>query len=258
MWGLIIMWFFIWIYISRNFEQILDALRMKHTPRKIQAEIDPLRKWKFTNTRTSLIHSIFTGVWGCCILVKKPNLFWDCNEYDEGVIRMASCCFGYFLYDSIDLIKEMGIVKAYDILIHHAIVFGNLTYLAYNGVLVGGIVTGLSVEIANVTLHIRMILKMSGRNPANSRLYRNFRWLNLLCYCGFRFFFHWRLTDHVWKFMGNPDFPFVTLPIFVFMNILNVMIAIFSVKLVRTDFLGGWKRSSGEYSTDVSARAADD
>ena len=36
------------------------------------------------------------------------------------------------------------------------------------------------------------------------------------------------------------------------------MIAIFSVKLVRTDFLGGWKRSSGEYSTDVSARAADD
>ena len=47
---------------------------------------------------------------------------------------------------------------------------GNLTYLAYNGVLVGGIVTGLSVEIANVTLHIRMILKMSGRNPANSRL----------------------------------------------------------------------------------------
>lgn len=62
MWGLIIMWFFIWIYIARNFEQILDGLGMKHTPRKIQAEIDPLRKWKFTNTRTSLIHSLFTGL----------------------------------------------------------------------------------------------------------------------------------------------------------------------------------------------------
>jgi hypothetical protein len=59
--GLSLVWCLVWIYISRNFEQILDALGLKHTPRKIQAEIDPIRKWKFSNTRTSLIHSIFTG-----------------------------------------------------------------------------------------------------------------------------------------------------------------------------------------------------
>lgn len=64
--GLTLMWFLIWIYLSRNFEQILEALGMKHTPRKIQAEVDPLRKWKFTNTRTSLIHSIFTGWFHKC------------------------------------------------------------------------------------------------------------------------------------------------------------------------------------------------
>jgi hypothetical protein len=37
---------------------------------------------------------------------------------------MGCCCFGYFIYDTIDLIKNIGVVQAYDILIHHAIVFG--------------------------------------------------------------------------------------------------------------------------------------
>ena len=66
------------------------------------------------------------GLWGVCILIKRPELFWDCNNFDQGAIRMACCCFGYFLYDSIDLIQQVGIVKSYDLLIHHAIVFGKL------------------------------------------------------------------------------------------------------------------------------------
>ena len=59
-------------------------------------------------------------------MIKRPELFWDCNNFDQGAIRMACCCFGYFLYDSIDLIQQVGIVKSYDLLIHHAIVFGKL------------------------------------------------------------------------------------------------------------------------------------
>lgn len=58
-----------------------------------------------------------------CILIKKPMLFWDLNIYDEGAIRMACCCFGYFLYDGIDLINQIGLWKSKDILVHHAIVF---------------------------------------------------------------------------------------------------------------------------------------
>lgn len=53
--------------------------------------------------------------------------------------------------------------------------------------------------------------------------------------------------------MGNPDFPFVTHKVFFFLNMLNLMIFIFSCKLIKTDFLGGWKKSKGEYATDVSA-----
>ena len=57
--------------------------------------------------------------------------------------------------------------------------------------------------------------------------------------------------------MGNPNFPFVTSSVFLCLNILNVMIAIFSVKLIKTDFFGGWKKSMGEYATDVPATGSD-
>ena len=86
---------------------------------------------------------------------------------------MASCCFGYILYDSFALAKQRGIVRAYDILLHHAIVFGNLYFLCYQNALIGGLCVGLAfaLELANITLNIRMIKKMSGRNPGNSSSY---------------------------------------------------------------------------------------
>ncbi|CBY24532.1 unnamed protein product [Oikopleura dioica] len=251
MFGLTIMWFFIWIYIARNFHHIMATLGVKHTPRKIQAEVDPIRKWKFENTRTSLIHAILVGVWAVVLLIKNPSLFTDLNNYDDSVMRMACCSFGYFLYDSIDMIKGAGLRNSLDLLVHHAIVFGHLFYLGHNKALVGGIAVGLAVELANITLHIRMILKMSGRNPQNSRFYANFRWLNLLCYGGVRLIFHSRITVHSWKFLNNPDFPFCTAAVFTSINILNIMIAIFAYRLIKTDFLGGWKKSAGEYATDI-------
>jgi len=41
--------------------------------------------------------------------------------------------------------------------------------LVYNKALIGGVVVGLANEMANITLNIRMVMKMSGRNPGNSR-----------------------------------------------------------------------------------------
>jgi len=62
MWGLIVMWCFIWFYISsRSFEKILDGFGIHHTPKKVEEEKDPIRKWKYLNTRTSLIHATIAG-----------------------------------------------------------------------------------------------------------------------------------------------------------------------------------------------------
>ena len=58
------------------------------------------------------------------LLLLNTELFADLNAHDQRVKSMACCCFGYFLYDSIALIKQLGVIRAYDILIHHAIVFG--------------------------------------------------------------------------------------------------------------------------------------
>ena len=49
--------------------------------------------------------------------------------------------------------------------------------------------------------------------------------------------------------MNNPEFPFNTTFVFASINILNIMIAIFAYRLIKTDFLGGWKKSAGEYAT---------
>lgn len=252
MWSQVILWCLVWMYLSKNFESILEAIGIKHTPRKIKAEVDEERKWKFANTRTSLIHSTFAGFWGLILIMQNPKLFTDCDTYDSRGVRMACCCFGYFLYDSIDLIKKLGFVKAHDILVHHAIVFGNLSYLTHHGLLMGGVVTGLCNELANITLHIRMIVKMSGRNPENSSFYRWFRWLNLLCYVGLRIIFHGRITHHCWVNLYTVGWS-----TFLFLMALNIMILIFATRLIKTDFLGGWRKSNGEYSTDVGAKNKD-
>ena len=52
--------------------------------------------------------------------------------------------------------------------------------------------------------------------------------------------------------MNNPEFPFNTTSVFASINILNIMIAIFAYRLIKTDFLGGWKKSAGEYATGTS------
>jgi len=166
----VLSWAFIWHQISNNFDQIMETIGIKHTPRKIQAEDDDsLKRWKFSNTRTSLVHSIVSGVWSVIILIRNPELFEHLENFDSRVKTMACCCFGYFIYDSLEIIKYLGFKKAWDILAHHAIVFGNLYYLCHQRALVGGICVGLANELANITLNIRMIMKMSGRNPGNSR-----------------------------------------------------------------------------------------
>ena len=57
----VVSWAFVWHYISHNFHQGMEIFGIKHTPRKMQAEEDDIRRWKFSNTRTSLIHSIISG-----------------------------------------------------------------------------------------------------------------------------------------------------------------------------------------------------
>lgn len=64
------------------------------------------------------------GVWAVVLLIKNPSLFTDLNNYNDSVMRMACCSFGYFLYDSIDMIKGAGLRNSLDLLVHHAIVFG--------------------------------------------------------------------------------------------------------------------------------------
>ena len=59
--GVVIMWSLFWQYIAKNFDEILSLCGIKHTPRKIAAEVDEKRRWMFVNTRTSLVHSIVSG-----------------------------------------------------------------------------------------------------------------------------------------------------------------------------------------------------
>jgi len=86
--------------------------------------------------------------------------------------------------------------------------------------------------------------------------YRKFRWANAICYCGFRLLFQGRLTQWLYANVSDESVPYATPMVFIFMNILNFMISVFSYRLIKTDFCGGWKRTSGEYSYDVSTNKA--
>ena len=87
--------------------------------------------------------------------------------------------------------------------------------------------------------------------------YRRFRWVNVVFYCGLRLLFHSRITLYLINTLDDPEVPYSTPTVFWMMNTLNVMIAIFSYRLVKTDFLGGWKsKQSVEVSYDIQTSDA--
>jgi len=48
------------------------------------------------------------------------------HPWIKGAVQMCCCCIGYFLYDTVALINNIGVLKSWPMLLHHLISLGKV------------------------------------------------------------------------------------------------------------------------------------
>ncbi|CAF0796604.1 unnamed protein product [Rotaria sp. Silwood1] len=67
---------------------------------------------------------------------------------------MIEILFGYFIFDSIDMLRKLPSRQTYEYLLHHIIIIGCFGISVYYGQFIGYCVLSLFLEINSIFLHL--------------------------------------------------------------------------------------------------------
>ncbi|XP_062391674.1 TLC domain-containing protein 2-like isoform X2 [Sardina pilchardus] len=197
--------------------------------------------WRWRNISTSLIHSMLTGVWAVVGFYQHPEMAKDLISTHSALSHtLVSVSTGYFIYDFIDNILNQKLSVAWEVLSHHFVVVACFSIAVLTRQYVGFAVVALLVEINSVFLHVRQLLRMSGRgggaSSSSGALCRLNSVLNLGTFVAFRISTLAWMTR--WLALNRTRVP---LPFYAVgsLGLLAIMVmnAVLFYRLLRSDFL---------------------
>uniref|UniRef100_A0A8C8S9U6 TLC domain containing 1 n=1 Tax=Pelusios castaneus TaxID=367368 RepID=A0A8C8S9U6_9SAUR len=216
------------------FKGLQRGLRRLPLPARVRP--DPTRAWRWRNLLVSFVHSVVTGLWAVLGVWQVPQVLLDI-ENSSSASGYLLLCFsaGYFIHDTLDIIVSRQSRASWEYLVHHAMAISAF----FSGIFVGRFVVAgmlsLFVEVSNIFLTIRMLLKLSDV-PAPT-LYRVNKYVNLVMYFLFRLapqtYLTWYFVLHV-EMRGQGAFLMINL------ILLDAMILTYFSRLLRSDFFPGW------------------
>uniref|UniRef100_A0A8B9UHM5 TLC domain containing 1 n=1 Tax=Anas zonorhyncha TaxID=75864 RepID=A0A8B9UHM5_9AVES len=137
----------------------------------------------------------------------------------------------YFIHDSLDIIFNHQSRSSWEYLVHHAMAISAFVSLIITGRFLVAAMLLLLVEVSNIFLTARMLLKMS--NVPSPALYRANKYVNLVMYFAFRLapqaYLTWYFLRHV-EVQGQGAFLTANL------LLLDAMILMYFSRLLRSDF----------------------
>uniref|UniRef100_A0A8B9EQN0 TLC domain containing 1 n=1 Tax=Anser cygnoides TaxID=8845 RepID=A0A8B9EQN0_ANSCY len=138
---------------------------------------------------------------------------------------------GYFIHDSLDIIFNHQSRSSWEYLVHHAMAISAFISLIITGRFLVAAMLLLLVEVSNIFLTARMLLKMS--NVPSPALYQANKYVNLVMYFAFRLapqaYLTWYFLRHV-EVQGQGAFLTANL------LLLDAMILMYFSRLLRSDF----------------------
>ncbi|KAF6299940.1 TLC domain containing 1 [Rhinolophus ferrumequinum] len=199
-----------------TFRALRRALSRLPLPAHVQA--DPLRTWRWHNLLVSFAHSIVSGIWALLCVWQTPEMLveietaWSLSGY-------LLVCFstGYFIHDTVDIVVSRQARASWEYLVHHVMAMGAFFSGIFWSKFVGGGVLTLLVEVSNIFLTIRMMMKIN--NAQDLLLYR----INKYAY----------LTYFFLQYAGQRTQGTFLLGILL---MLDIMILIYFSRLLRSDF----------------------
>ncbi|XP_013879571.1 TLC domain-containing protein 1 [Austrofundulus limnaeus] len=226
--------------LFRAAHQLLQRLPVPKAARR-----DAFRSWKWRNLSVSMVHSLLTGTWALTCVVTCPEMLNNIHSYHTPLSYLLVCVStGYFVQDAADIILTGNARGSWEFLLHHAMVIWCFLYALYTQLYIAGAVIALFVEVNNVTLHLRLMLKLAGTQ--SSYTYHVNKLVNLFTYVMFRLSTQFYLT---WFIVQNYDSLkrggyFLTT-----MSVMNIMILIYFYRLLRADFFTRSKSYAGQNGT---------
>lgn len=142
-------------------------------------------------------------------------------------------CFsaGYFIHDTVDIVLSKQTRASWEYLVHHVMAMGAFFSGIFWKSFVGGGVLTLLVEVSNIFLTLRMMMKIN--NAQHLLLYRINKYVNLVMYFLFRLAPQVYLTKFFLQYAGEKTLGTFLL---VILLMLDLMILIYFSRLLRSDF----------------------
>ncbi|XP_051013995.1 TLC domain-containing protein 1 isoform X1 [Acomys russatus] len=201
-------------------------------PLPAHVHTDPLRTWRWHNLLVSFTHSIVSGIWALLCIWQTPEMLveietaWSLSGY-------LLVCFstGYFIHDTVDIIVSRQTGASWEYLVHHVMALGAFFSGIFWKRFVGGGVLTLLVEVSNIFLTLRMMMKIN--NAQDLLLYRVNKYVNLVMYFLFRLAPQAYLTKLFLQYAGQRTLGTFLLAILL---MLDLMILIYFSRLLRSDF----------------------
>lgn len=142
-------------------------------------------------------------------------------------------CFsaGYFIHDTVDIVVSRQTRASWEYLVHHVMAMGAFFSGIFWRRFVGGGVLTLLVEVSNIFLTLRMMMKIN--NAQDLLLYKVNKYINLVMYFLFRLAPQAYLTKFFLQYAGQRNLGTFLLAILL---MLDMMILIYFSRLLRSDF----------------------
>ncbi|KFO64162.1 TLC domain-containing protein 1, partial [Corvus brachyrhynchos] len=152
---------------------------------------------------------------------------------------------GYFIHDTLDIIFNHQSRSSWEYLVHHAMAISAFVSLIVTGRFLVAAVLLLLVEVSNIFLTVRMLLKMS--NVPSLALYEANKYINLVMYFAFRLapqaYLTWYFLRYV-EVQGQGAFLTANL------LLLDAMIVMYFSRLLRSDFFPSLRKGSAGRDVD--------
>lgn len=94
---------------------------------------------------------------------------------------LASFSHGYFVYDLLEMVRKIRYRGSIELVLHHVLVITCMSVCVLYDQYLGFAVVSLAVEVSNVFLHSRSLMKIAGL-ATNGLIYSIHRWINLGIY----------------------------------------------------------------------------
>ncbi|XP_074176305.1 TLC domain-containing protein 1 isoform X3 [Rhinolophus sinicus] len=167
-----------------------------------------------------------SSVWQTPEMLVEIETAWSLSGY-------LLVCFstGYFIHDTVDIVVSRQARASWEYLVHHVMAMGAFFSGIFWSKFVGGGVLTLLVEVSNIFLTIRMMMKIN--NAQDLLLYRINKYVNLVMYFLFRLAPQAYLTYFFLQYAGQRTQGTFLLGILL---MLDIMILIYFSRLLRSDF----------------------